>query len=111
MKLRFIPDGFADPILDLSTFKEITNEHVTEKEFIQNDTVRKFQIDYDESICMVEKFPEAMHVENLIGHASENNTDPNQLLVIAPGEGKTPTNIAYCEDWDAKAFPMLHPDG
>ena len=35
----------------------------------------------------------------------------NQLFVIAPGEGKTPVNLNFCEDWDAKAFPLLHPDG
>ena len=35
----------------------------------------------------------------------------NQLHVVAPGEGKTPVSLTYTEDWDAKAFPMLHPDG
>ena len=35
----------------------------------------------------------------------------NQLHVVAPGEGKTPVNHTFTEDWDAKAFPMLHPDG
>ena len=36
---------------------------------------------------------------------------PNQLHEVAPGEGKTPINLVFCQDWDAKAFPMLHPDG
>jgi hypothetical protein len=37
--------------------------------------------------------------------------ESNQLHVVAPGEGKTLVNLAYYKDWDAKAFPMLHPDG
>ena len=42
----------------------------------------------------------------------QNKTlEENQLHVVAPGEGKTPVNLIYCTDWDAKAFPMLHPDG
>ena len=45
--------------------------------------------------------------ENDIGQ----NKIPNQLHEVAPGEGKTPINLVYCHDWDAKAFPMLHPDG
>ena len=110
------------------------------------DVVRKHQqIDYNETGCMVEKFPEAMHTDNMKVDNSEeesslqsilatntfetdntlqavlpnenNNTllavlpneDDNRLHVIAPGEGKDP--IAFCKDWDAKAFPMLHPDG
>ena len=32
-------------------------------------------------------------------------------MVVAPGEGKSAVNLAFCKDWDAKAFPMLHPDG
>ena len=31
---------------------------------------------------------------------SEGSTEDNQLHVVAPGQ-----------DWDAKAFPMLFPDG
>ena len=37
--------------------------------------------------------------------------EENQLHVVAPGEGKIPVSLTFCEDWDAKAFPMLHPDG
>ena len=37
------------------------------------------------------------------------NQNNNQIHTIAPGEDKIP--IAFCKDWDAKAFPMLHPDG
>ena len=40
---------------------------------------------------------------------SPNDDNNNILHVVAPGENKVP--IAFCKDWDAKAFPMLHPDG
>jgi hypothetical protein len=114
--------------------------------------VRKFQLDYDQNICMVQKYPEAMQTVGVIQHPADSNTasseeahttvssiDPvgcsdmdgnlaegvdewddwddieepetNQLHVVAPGEGKTPVSLNFTENWDAKAFPMLHPDG
>ena len=106
LKVKFIPDVSCDPILDLDKYKTIKEHERTETEYIQDDVIRKYQIDYDESTCMVEKYPEAMQIEGVIGQSSDN-----QLHVIAPGEGKIPTNLTYCQDWDAKAFPMLHPDG
>ena len=114
--------------------------------------MRKFQLDYDQNICMVQKYPEAMQTTGVIQHPADSDNpssegvedrvppiDPvgcgdeyrdmldgvddwedwnnieeqeiNQLHVVAPGEGKTPVNHTFTEDWDAKAFPMLHPDG
>ena len=114
--------------------------------------MRKFQLDYDQNICMVQKYPEAMQTMGVIQHPADSNTassegtkatvspnDPvgcsdelgniadgvddwedwdaieapeiNQLHVVAPGEGKIPVNHTFTDDWDAKAFPMLHPDG
>ena len=114
--------------------------------------MRKFQLDYDQNICMVQKYPEAMQTVGVIQHPADSNTasseeahttvssiDPvgcsdmdgnlaegvdewddwddieepetNQLHVVAPGEGKTPVSLNFTENWDAKAFPMLHPDG
>ena len=106
--------------------------------------MRKFQLDYDQNICMVQKYPEAMQTAGVIQHPADTEVtvspiDPvgcsdedgnladrvddwedwddieepeiNQLHVVAPGEGKTPVNLTFTEDWDAKAFPMLHPDG
>ena len=88
-----------------------------EKQFRETDVVRRYQIDYDDTICMVEQFPEAMETEGVMKSSVNNevdeeyNEDPNQLHIVAPGEGKTPINLLYCKEWDAKAFPMLHPDG
>ena len=114
--------------------------------------MRKFQLDYDQNICMVQKYPEAMQTSGVIQHPADSSTailevaeatispinpvgcsevvgnltdgiddwddwddieepEINQLHVVAPGEGKTPVNLTFTEDWDAKAFPMLHPDG
>ena len=39
------------------------------------------------------------------------NENSNRLHIVAPGEGKTPINLMYCEDWEIKAFPILYPDG
>ena len=54
-----------------------------------------------------------MQVDGVVTHNLDetDEKEANQLFVIAPGEGKIPVNLSYCEDWDAKAFPMLHPDG
>ena len=46
--------------------------------------------------------------EDLHGEREETR---NQLHIVAPGEGKTPKSLIYVEDWDAKAFWALHPDG
>ena len=37
--------------------------------------------------------------------------EENQLHVVTPGEGKTPINLAFFEDWDVKAFPMTEAEG
>ena len=39
------------------------------------------------------------------------NINTNELLHIAPGEGKKPTNIYYEKNWEAMAFPTLFPLG
>ena len=41
----------------------------------------------------------------------ENAKSQNQLHIVAPGEGKTPQNLIFVPEWDAKAFWALHPDG
>ena len=65
--------------------------------------IRKYQFDYDTSVCLVDKFPEAALPEP----AGDN---VNQIA-FAPGEGKIPENILTTKNWDRDAFPMKHPDG
>ena len=69
---------------------------VEDIDYITNDPIRKFQIDYDKTVCLSEKYPEAFHVEK------EGFWLSGQLNV-APGEGKCPENILFTENWDAQA--------
>ena len=52
-----------------------------------NNPLEQFQFEYDQSVCMTDKFPE---------------------IKVAPGEGQTPTSLMTDTDWDIKAFPHLH---
>ena len=71
---------------------------IEDKYYKQNDAIRKYQIDYDDSVCLTEKFPEALSSEVA-------------QLSLAPGEGCVPQNILTYDNWDALAFPMKHPTG
>ena len=71
-----------------------------EQEYLTKDPVRKWQFNYNKSTCFSNNYPE-------ISYKDEINDAHN----IAPGEGKTPTNILQETDWDIKTFPTLHPDG
>ena len=69
-------------------------------EYEKNDPARKFQFDFNSSTCYSDNYPEINFREE----------DPGRLT-IAPGEGKIPSNILKCDDWDLKTFPALLPDG
>ena len=56
----------------------------------------------DESTYMIDDYPESR-----VNTESSNN----QIIALAPGEGKVPTNILYEKDWESKTFPNLLPDG
>ena len=68
----------------------------------KKDPTRKFQFNYEKSVCMVDQFPEA---------AMNENSKASQCLAFAPGEGKVPENILMTDDWDIDAFPIKYPDG
>ena len=74
-----------------------------EEEYQKNDNIRKFQFDYDRSVCLVDKFPEAAVIEESVKESDQ--------ISFAPGEGKRPENILSSKSWDIQAFPMKHPDG
>ena len=61
------------------------------------DPIRKFQFHYDQSVCLVDKFPEAALEANQVRNIS-----------FAPGEGKVPENILQTDNWDIDTFPMKH---
>ena len=67
-----------------------------EIDYVKNDVIKKIQFDYDRSVWLVGKFPEAA--------ISENKTE----IAFAPGE---PENILMTDHWDIDAFPIKHPDG
>ena len=67
-----------------------------EIDYITNDPVRKYQFDYNQSLCMANRYPEI------------EIADPTKEIQIAPGEGKRPYDITREIDWDVKAFPHLH---
>ena len=77
-------------------------ENAQEKDNIEYETadvVKKYQFEYNKSLCMTNKYPEV--------EANENDD-----VSVAPGEGKTPKDILGEDDWDIKAFPHLYnPDG
>ena len=74
-----------------------------EKEYRENDVIRKFQIDYNQSTTYTPRFPQAFHKEQKI--------EKKDAYFFAPGEGKIPENILTTKDWDRDAFPMKHPNG
>ena len=99
----FIFDEETEPIEDLSDKKgkedeERVWEELLEEEYRTKDPVKKFQFDdYNKSLCLSNLYPE-MELENSI--------------IVAPGEGKSPKNIRFDDDWDILAFPHLNiPDG
>ena len=66
-------------------------EKSDEEELKAMDPVKKYHFTYDESLCMMDRFPE---------------------ISVAPGEGQRPKGILGDKHWDVKAFPHLHnPDG
>ena len=86
--------------LDSDDDSDIDDEVKEERDYIANDPVRKYQFDYNKSLCMFNKYPEI------------NAVDVTKDIEVAPGEGKTPKDIMQEKDWDIKAFPHLHnPDG
>ena len=78
-------------------------EDKQEAEYNNNDSIKKWQFQYNRSTFFTSDYPEADVKED-----GKNITNP---LLVAPGEGKVPTNILNEKDWDVKSFPGLHPDG
>ena len=83
-------------LTDSSDIESDEEEH----EYITKDPVRKYQFEYNQSTCFSNNYPE-INYKDIVNNAHE----------VAPGEGKTPTNILQENDWDLKTFPCLHPDG
>ena len=66
---------------------EAEEEEKQELEEKEKNPVKRHQFVYDESICMIDKYPE---------------------ISVAPGEGQRPESIVAAKHSDTKAFPHLH---
>jgi len=70
-----------------------------ELEYEKKDSVKKWQFPYNISTCFSNNYPEISY------------KDDSERVSVAPGEGKSPSNILEEKDWDLKSFPCLLPDG
>ena len=71
-----------------NTDKELVNQDADKaKDEEEEYHLKKYQFQYDESLCMMDKYPE---------------------ITIAPGEGQKLKSIHGDKHWDIKAFPHLH---
>ena len=68
LKLQSVDDSEVEFMIELADHikkVEFANERGDEvfsdedEEYVKKDTIRKFQFDYDTSVCLVDKFPEA----------------------------------------------------
>ena len=76
----------------------------SDAEYQKKDPVQKYKFDYVKSSVLLDNFPE-LDIDR------DKNPAAIKSTVVAPGEGKIPTNIVTEKDWDIKGFPGLHPDG
>ena len=104
LKLQSTDDSQVERIVELDEHtkkleyeKEKANDEFSDEdeEYVKKDTIRKFQFDYDTSVCLVDKYPEAALPEPA---SSEGNQ-----ISFAPGEGKIPENILTTKNWDRDA--------
>ena len=65
-----------------------------EEEYESKDSVKKWQFRYNRSTCFSNNYPEINYQDESLSHVS-----------VAPGAGKTPSNILREKDWDIKSFP------
>ena len=81
---------------------EVDAADKAESHYLENDSVRKWQYNLQNTVMMGDMFPE---------NSVRNDDEPDKPISIAPGEGMIPKNILSEKHWDEKAFPTLHPDG
>ena len=105
-KAEYMDKLYRDKPTDVPelTDNEYSDDEDNDEEYVKKDVIRKFQFDYDKSVCLVDKHPEAAVSEEI------TSQEENQIS-FAPGEGKVPESILNSENWDTKGFPMKHPDG
>ena len=89
---------------DKGCFNEEEVEDMEEKEYIENDAVRKHQTQVSSSSFLIP--------ENLPGEISYKSKEQSKgSLIFAPGEGQIPTNILREKHPFVLHFPILFPNG
>jgi hypothetical protein len=86
-------------------------EEKIEKQYQEKDAVKKYQSHVSESYVMTSNTPESDIVTNITSKKLLWLTPDGKEIIIAPGEGKVPTNFLREENWDVKSFPSLHATG
>jgi hypothetical protein len=86
-------------------------EEKLEKQYQEKDAVKKFQTNVSEAYVMTSNTPESEIVTNISSKKLLWLTADGKEIIIAPGEGKVPTNFLREENWDVKSFPSLHATG
>jgi hypothetical protein len=86
-------------------------EEKFEIQYQEKDAVKKYQSLVSESYVMTSNSPESDVVTNLTSQKLLHLTPDGKDIIIAPGEGKIPTNFLREQNWDVKSFPSLHATG
>ena len=73
LSVMFVDDDAAEPIFGLEEYLVMKNHADDEQHLIDNDPVRKFQINYNNDLYMVPKYREGMTLDGVCLPISENN--------------------------------------
>ena len=74
--------------MELKSYLDMCEMQKLEEEYCQKDTVRKFQLDYNETICMVDKYPEAMQIEGVLRPNNDAIVDEEEQILPAVSQHK-----------------------
>ena len=97
----------SDTLKNYDDFEKLLRD---EADYRQNDPVAKFQSQDNGTSVLINMNPDVDLIVNTTKKNKLINND-NGVFVLAPGEGKVPTNFLRDREWDLKAFPTLHSEG
>ena len=110
----------TDKVKNSSTDDDKMTDEEKEKEYVymlQNDPVRKWQWTEEIHSVMTNNHPKLNYSADVnktfksTKKSSKDCSDPNEEIVMAPGEGQIPENVLFNKNWDINSFPHFHPDG
>ena len=104
----------SDPSTTNVSIEPINDEETLEYEpSTALPNVKKYQA-VDDVSCIVSDYPDVNVVVNFSSDAKEvkiRDSLTEKIFIMAPGEGKNPSNIMREKDFDAKGFPVKHKSG